>query len=77
MKERVVNMPTDERKACAERVVRAFWTAMGGDSAELSDLDDNSDWIDSRQSISVSHRSYVFDNLLVFLSWNETVKLVP
>jgi len=43
MKERVVNMPTDERKACAERVVRAFWTAMGGDSAELSDLDDNSD----------------------------------
>lgn len=37
MKERVSGMTTDDRKACAEQVVKAFWQAMGGDSDELSD----------------------------------------
>ncbi|XP_034239926.1 alpha- and gamma-adaptin-binding protein p34-like [Thrips palmi] len=37
MKERVSGMTTDDRKACAEQVVKAFWQVMGGDSDELSD----------------------------------------
>ncbi|KAK3929951.1 Alpha- and gamma-adaptin-binding protein p34 [Frankliniella fusca] len=41
MKERVSGMNTDDRKACAEQVVRAFWGVMGGDSEELSDTSDD------------------------------------
>lgn len=41
MKERVSGMATDDRKACAEKVVRAFWEVMGGDSDELSDASDD------------------------------------
>ncbi|KAE8752537.1 hypothetical protein FOCC_FOCC000659 [Frankliniella occidentalis] len=37
MKERVSGMTTDDRKACAEQVVKAFWRVMGGDTEELSD----------------------------------------
>lgn len=41
MKERVSGMTTDDRKACAEQVVKAFWQAMGGDSDELSGASDD------------------------------------
>ncbi|XP_022192894.1 alpha- and gamma-adaptin-binding protein p34 [Nilaparvata lugens] len=40
MKERVQAMPSDQRKACAEQVVLAFWKAIGGDSDELDLPDD-------------------------------------
>lgn len=35
MKERVSNLPHDQRKECAEQVVLAFWKAIGGDEEEL------------------------------------------
>lgn len=35
MKERVSSMSSDQRKACAEQVVLAFWKAIGGDSEEI------------------------------------------
>lgn len=35
MKERVSSLPHDQRKACAEQVVFAFWKAIGGDEEEL------------------------------------------
>lgn len=35
MKERVSNLPHDQRKACAEQVVFAFWKAIGGDEEEV------------------------------------------
>ncbi|XP_018914702.1 alpha- and gamma-adaptin-binding protein p34 [Bemisia tabaci] len=36
MKERVANLPSEERKACAEKVVMAFWKAIGGDDDEIN-----------------------------------------
>ena len=35
MKDRVSNLPTDQRRAAAEQVVMAFWKAIGGDDDEL------------------------------------------
>ncbi|KAJ9584212.1 hypothetical protein L9F63_021447, partial [Diploptera punctata] len=37
MKERVQGLPSDQRKACAEQVVMAFWRAIGGDEDELEE----------------------------------------
>ncbi|XP_063225051.1 alpha- and gamma-adaptin-binding protein p34-like [Bacillus rossius redtenbacheri] len=36
MKQHVQGLPSDQRKACAEQVVLAFWRAIGGDEDELS-----------------------------------------
>ncbi|XP_067015530.1 alpha- and gamma-adaptin-binding protein p34 [Anabrus simplex] len=41
MKERVQGLPSEQRKACAEQVVMAFWRAIGGDDDELSGLSDS------------------------------------
>lgn len=41
MKERVSGMSSENRKACAEEVVKAFWRVMGDDSDELSDSSDD------------------------------------
>ncbi|XP_049831444.1 alpha- and gamma-adaptin-binding protein p34-like [Schistocerca gregaria] len=41
MKERVSKLPSDQRRACAEQVVMAFWKAIGGDDDELSGLGSN------------------------------------
>lgn len=38
MKEHVQGLPSDQRKACAEEVVMAFWRAIGGDADELDGL---------------------------------------
>ncbi|XP_075215786.1 alpha- and gamma-adaptin-binding protein p34-like [Lycorma delicatula] len=35
MKERVSSLSNDQRKACAEQVVLAFWKAIGGDNEEI------------------------------------------
>ena len=43
MKERVQGLPSDQRKACAEQVVMAFWRAIGGDEDELEGLNEASD----------------------------------
>jgi hypothetical protein len=43
MKEHVQGLPSDQRKACAERVVTAFWHAVGGDEDELEGLSDSGD----------------------------------
>lgn len=48
MKERVQGLPSDQRKACAEQVVMAFWRAIGGDEEELechSESGDTFDWL--------------------------------
>lgn len=37
MKQRVSALPSDQRKACAEQVVMAFWSAIGGDSDEITE----------------------------------------
>ncbi|KAG8336241.1 alpha- and gamma-adaptin-binding protein p34-like [Homalodisca vitripennis] len=39
MKERVSSLPSDQRKACAEQVVLAFWRTIGGEVDEV-DLTD-------------------------------------
>lgn len=39
MKEHAATLPTNQRKLAAEQLVTAFWKAMGGDPAEISDLD--------------------------------------
>lgn len=41
MKQRVQGLPSEQRKACAEQVVMAFWRAIGGDDDELSGLSDS------------------------------------
>ena len=33
-------LPSEQRKAYAEKVVLAFWDAIGGDEEEVKDLDD-------------------------------------
>lgn len=38
MKDQVSSMPHDERKKHAENMVRAFWTALGGDDDEFAGL---------------------------------------
>jgi hypothetical protein len=38
MKEHVQGLPNDQRKACAEQVVMAFWHAIGGNEDELEGL---------------------------------------
>ncbi|PSN50392.1 Alpha- and gamma-adaptin-binding protein p34 [Blattella germanica] len=43
MKERVQGLPSDQRKACAEQVVMAFWRAIGGDEDELDGLNESGD----------------------------------
>lgn len=35
MKQRVSSMSPDQRKACAEQAVLAFWKAIGGDDEEI------------------------------------------
>lgn len=40
MKERVSSMSNDQRKACAEQVVLAFWKAIGGDNDEIDMSED-------------------------------------
>lgn len=39
LKEKAKNLPPEERKAYAEKVVLAFWKAMGGDEDEIAGLD--------------------------------------
>ncbi|XP_015119728.1 alpha- and gamma-adaptin-binding protein p34 [Diachasma alloeum] len=39
MKEHAASLSTSNRKAAAEQLVTAFWRAMGGDPAEIEDLD--------------------------------------
>ncbi|KAG8228815.1 hypothetical protein J437_LFUL008311 [Ladona fulva] len=41
MKERVQSLPSDQRKAAAEKVVMAFWRALGGDEDEVAGLSDS------------------------------------
>lgn len=45
MKDQVSSMPREERKKHAENMVRAFWTALGGDDDEFAELssDDSSE----------------------------------
>ncbi|XP_069682461.1 alpha- and gamma-adaptin-binding protein p34-like [Periplaneta americana] len=43
MKERVQGLPSEQRKACAEQVVMAFWRAIGGDEDELEGLSESGD----------------------------------
>jgi hypothetical protein len=43
MKEHVQGLPSDQRKACAEQVVMAFWHAIGGDEDELEGLSESGD----------------------------------
>lgn len=38
MKERMSTLPNDQRKACAEQVVLAFWRAIGGDADEVNPI---------------------------------------
>jgi len=37
VKEQAATMPSDQRKMCAEQVVKAFWNAIGGDEDEVFD----------------------------------------
>lgn len=37
VKEQAASMPNDQRKMCAEQVVKAFWNAIGGDEDEIFD----------------------------------------
>jgi hypothetical protein len=37
VKEQAASMPSDQRKMCAEQVVKAFWNAIGGDEDEIFD----------------------------------------
>jgi len=46
MKERVQGLPSDQRKACAEQVVMAFWRAIGGDEDEFEGLNESGDTFD-------------------------------
>ncbi|XP_046399559.1 alpha- and gamma-adaptin-binding protein p34-like [Ischnura elegans] len=40
MKERVQGLPSEQRKAAAEKVVMAFWRALGGEEDEIAGLSD-------------------------------------
>ncbi|XP_071449154.1 alpha- and gamma-adaptin-binding protein p34-like [Hetaerina americana] len=40
MKERAQGLPAEERKAAAEKVVMAFWRALGGEEDEIAGLSD-------------------------------------
>lgn len=43
MKDQVSSMPHEERKKHAENMVRAFWTALGGDNDEFAGLSSDDD----------------------------------
>lgn len=38
MQERVAQLPSEQRKACAEQIVLAFWRGIGGDSDEMDSI---------------------------------------